>query len=114
MSSKNFLRGYQLLQMNYTREISQMSLFAKGKISAVKIYIFRDSATDIWFFDVWCESLLKVTVQNFRLLFLTETDLKSFFEGIATNCNNELNKLSLSIIVQYFIITTKLCDNFKI
>ena len=41
--------------------------------------IFKVSATDIWFFVIWCESLVKVTVQNFRLLFLTETDLNSFF-----------------------------------
>ena len=40
--------------------------------------IFKVSATDIWFFGIWCETLVEVTVQNFRLLFLTETDLKSF------------------------------------
>ena len=35
----------------------------------------KDSATDIWFFGIWCKSLVKVAMQNFRLLFLIETDL---------------------------------------
>ena len=34
--------------------------------------------TDMWFFGIYCESLVEATVQNFRLLFLTGIDLKSF------------------------------------
>ena len=56
------------------------------------------AVADIWFFGIWCEYLVEVAVQNFRSLFLTETDLKSFL-GIATNCDSEINKLLLSIIV---------------
>ena len=33
------------------------------------------SATDIWLFGIWGVSLVEVTLQNFRFLFLTETDL---------------------------------------
>ena len=36
MSSKNFLRGYQLLQMNPMREIPEISIFAERKVSAMK------------------------------------------------------------------------------
>ena len=60
-------------------------------LNYIIIYI-KVSARDIWFFGISCESLVEVTVQNFRLLFLTE--------------------LLLSIIVRYFIITTKLCHHF--
>ena len=73
--------------------------------------IFKSSATDIFFYGIWCESLVEVTVQNFRLLFLTETDLKTF-PGITTTSDNEINKLSLSIIAQCFIITMKLYKKF--
>ena len=41
-------------------------------------YTFKDSATDMIFFCIWCVSLIEVTVQNFRLFFLIETDLKCF------------------------------------
>ena len=62
------------------------------------------SVTDIWIFCVWYESFLEVTAQSLRLLFLTETDLKSFLRYYE-NCDNEINKLPLSIIIQYFITT---------
>ena len=39
--------------------------------------LIKVAATDIWYFGIWCESLVEATVQSFRLLFLTETDLKS-------------------------------------
>ena len=58
-------------------------------------------------FLVFCkecmECLVEATEQNFRLLFLTET---------TKNYDNEINKLSLSIIVHYFIITMKSCNDF--
>ena len=44
MSSKNFLCGYQFFQLNSMStmsEISQISTFVEGKISTVKIYIFK-------------------------------------------------------------------------
>ena len=44
MSSKNFLCGYQLLQMNPISEISQILIFAKRKISTIKISIFKVTA----------------------------------------------------------------------
>ena len=34
--------------------------------------------------------------------------------GTATNCDNDINKLSLNIIAWYFIITLKLCNDFII
>ena len=51
--------------------------------------------------------MVEATVQNFRLLFLTETDLR-----FSRYCDNEINKLSLSIISRYFIITMKVCNDF--
>ena len=36
------------------------------------------AATDIWLFGICSEFLVEATVQNFTLLFFTETDLKSF------------------------------------
>ena len=50
------------------------------------------------FFGIKCVSLVEVTVQNFRLLFLRETD-----KSITTNCDNEINKLLLNIIVWYIL-----------
>ena len=44
MSYRNFLRGYHLLQMNPMREISQISIFGKRKISTVKSFIFKVTA----------------------------------------------------------------------
>ena len=42
-------------------------------------------------------------MRNFRLLFLTETDLKGFSRHCSklANCGNEINKLSLSNTVRY-------------
>ena len=36
---------------------------------------FKDSATDITFFGIWCVALEEVAERNFRFLSLTETDL---------------------------------------
>ena len=44
MSFTNVLRGYQILQMNPMREISQISILAKAKISAVKVSLFKVTA----------------------------------------------------------------------
>ena len=38
----------------------------------------RIRISDIWFFGIWCLSLVEATVQNLKLLCLKETDLKSF------------------------------------
>ena len=56
------------------------------------------------FFDIQCVSLEEVTVQNFKLLLPIDIDLKSFL-NIATNWDNAINKLSLNIIVWYFIMS---------
>ena len=46
MSSKEFLCGYQLLQMSPKREIPQISsIFAERKISTIKISIFQVTAS---------------------------------------------------------------------
>ena len=58
------------------------------------------STIDNWFFNIWCVSFVEVPVRNFRLLLLIETDLKR----IVTNCENEMNKLPLNIILRYFIM----------
>ena len=41
---------------------------------------FKVAAADICIFVIWCESSAKAAVQNFRLVFFTETDLSSFFK----------------------------------
>ena len=44
MSFTNVLRSYQILQMNPMREISQISILAKAKISTVKVSLFKVTA----------------------------------------------------------------------
>ena len=67
------------------------------KLKAVKV-----AATDIWVFGIYSESLIEATVQNLRLLFLEETDLKRFLRYY--DKLRQWNKLSLNIIVRHFII----------
>ena len=43
------------------------------------------------FFGIWCVSLVEVTMQNLRLIFLIEADLGIFLRY----CDNEIDKLSL-------------------
>ena len=40
--------------------------------------LVKDSGPDIWYFGIWCESLVEVTVQNSRLFFLKKKTLKTF------------------------------------
>ena len=62
------------------RSISRMFLKFPNSLrycNSVKKALKRNtvSATDIWLFGIWCVSLIEVTMQNFRFLFLTETDV---------------------------------------
>ena len=41
MSSENFIRSYELLQMSLLREIPEISIFAKREINTMKISIFH-------------------------------------------------------------------------
>ena len=47
------------------------SFFSNVSVATINIQV---AATDIWFFGIYCEFLVEATVQNFMLLFVTETD----------------------------------------
>ena len=83
--------GFRLFNIFVKSSILNVQLSSEYISSDSKLLL--DSATDIRFFGIWCVSLVEITTQNFRLLFLRETDFLKFFENIATNCNNEINKL---------------------
>ena len=75
--------------------------------------IFSDISICTELFCVCCVSLAEETELTFRLLFLIETDTQNFsrYSNKLRQWNNG-NKLSLNIIVRYFLITMKICNDF--
>ena len=53
-------------------------IYEKMPFNYASSVFVKVSVTDIWLYGIWCEPLVEETVRNFRVLFLTETDLKSF------------------------------------
>ena len=49
------------------------------------------------FFGIWCVSFIEVAVQNFRLLFLVETFLKSFLRYC-----DKLRQLNKQTVVEHY------------
>ena len=47
--------------------------------------------------DIWCVSLVEVTVQNFRLLFVIGTDFKSFLRYC-----DKLSPQNKQVVVKYY------------
>ena len=68
---------YVFTEQAYMRRVRTLSIFGFPVIVRNDLLIIKDSATDIWFFGIWCESLVEVIMQNFRLLILIETTCKA-------------------------------------
>ena len=60
MNSKNFVHRYQLLQINSMREMSQILVFEKGKISTVKVSIFKV----LWWISYLWKPYFQITVHE--------------------------------------------------
>ena len=78
MSSKDFLCGYQHLQISPMREIPQILIFAERKISTIKISIFQVTALIklvILHSEMFCKNGV---LKNFAKL--TGKYLESFFQ----------------------------------